>query len=272
MAATLGAPTAELPAAGLGTPLPGAALGLALGPSLEPELAQQAHSAHGEAEVGGLRIPKGAWTPFAVEATVRLTEVHPASLLPEVMQVHVVILERLAGYVLGKNGSRIQQTAMRAGCRVWMTSRDGATDRRIIIIGNYKQCKLAQEIVNEQVTSAQDEDWRDAQSEVLLLVRAEAAGVVTGKQGFVLDRIRKHAGARIQLLRQEVEGQRPCIVSGTLQSVLRAQRLVFHLVSCVPVSQHSSGDMHDVAPPVAPAAPAAQGPGAQSRDVAAGAG
>jgi len=205
----------------------------------ELELAQQAASQHGEAEVGGLRIPKGAWTPFAVEATVRLAEVHPPSPQPDVMQVHVVILERLAGAVLGRAGARIQQTAVAAGCPVWMTTRDGSTERRVVIVGNYKQCKVAQELVHEQISSAQDADWRDTEAEAYLLVRVEAAGVVTGKQGFVLDRIRKHSGARIDLLRQEVEGQRPCIIAGTLQSVLRAQRLVFHLVGCVPVRQSS---------------------------------
>mmetsp|Transcript_115887 Transcript_115887/g.368468 ORF Transcript_115887/g.368468 Transcript_115887/m.368468 type:complete len:655 (-) Transcript_115887:3-1967(-) len=228
-----------------------------------------AASLHGEAEVSGLRIPKGAWTPFAVEATVRISDVNPASPQPEVMQVHIVILERLAGLVLGRGGSRIQQTAVAAGCPVWMTPRDGSTERRIVVFGNYKQCKLAQELVHEQIATAQDADWRDLETEVYLLVRGEAAGVVTGKQGFVLDRIRKHSGARIQLLRQELEGQRPCMIAGNLQSVLRAQRLVFHLVSCVPVT-HSSSDRQAPVAASSGAAGAASCPGAAAGAGAAG--
>lgn len=190
-----------------------------------------------EAEIGGLRIPKGAWTPFAVEAVVQLTEATRPSLQADVVQVHVAVLAELAGYVLGRQGTRIQQIAVAAGCPVWMTSRDGSLERRVVIVGNYKQCKVAQELIHEQVAHALNADWRDQEVEVYILVRTEATGVVTGKQGFVLDRIRKHSGARIRLLRQEVEGQRPCVVSGSLQSVLRAQRFVFHLVSCVPVAR-----------------------------------
>lgn len=205
------------------------------------ELAHKSPSVHGEASVGNLRIPKGAWTPFAIDTTVRLTEVNPASSQPDVMQVHVVVLERLAGVLLGRGGSRIQQTAVSAGCPVWMTSRDGGAERRVVVFGTYKQCRIAQQLLHEQLASMQNLDWRDFETEVYILVRAEAAGVVTGKQGYVLDRIRKHSGARIQLLKQEVEGQRPCLVAGTLQSVLQAQRLVFHLVGCVPVA-HGSAD------------------------------
>lgn len=205
-----------------------------------------------EADIHGFKIPIGAWTPFAVEDTVRVSEVQPPSEHPDVMQVHVVVPDRHAGFVLGKSGSRIQETAATAGCKVWMTSRKGTSDRSVIIIGTYKQCKIAQELIHEQLANALNADWRDTESEALLLIRAEAAGVVIGKQGFVLDHIRKHSGAKIQLLRQEVEGQRPCIVAGTLQNVLRAQRLVFHLVSCVNVAQVSAESSSEREPADAP--------------------
>jgi len=217
-----------------------------------------AQTGFGEADIGGLRIPKGAWTPFTVEApTVRINDVQPPSTQPEIMQAHVVILDSFAGSVLGPGGSRIQTTAATAGCKVWMTSRSSpasAGDRRVIIIGTYKQCKIAQELVHEQIANALKKDWRDQEAEVLLFVRIEAAGVVTGKQGYVLDNIRKHSGARIQLLRQEVENQRPCIIAGTLQNVLRAQRLVFHLVSCVPVTRFSAETGPRTVPPAAQSA------------------
>jgi len=184
----------------------------------------------------GAGIPRGAWTPFAVESSVRLGEVQPPSPLADVMQVRMVAADRFAGFVLGKSGSRIQEIALTAGCRVWMTSRQGDSDRHIVMIGNYRQCKAAQELVHEQLAKAQNADWQDTEVEVLLLVRAEAAGVVTGKQGFVLSQIREQSGASIQLLREEVEGQRPCILAGSLPSVLRAEKHVFDLVRAVPVT------------------------------------
>eukprot|EP00927_Polykrikos_kofoidii_P024798 TRINITY_DN22451_c0_g1_i1.p1 TRINITY_DN22451_c0_g1~~TRINITY_DN22451_c0_g1_i1.p1 ORF type:complete len:652 (-),score=87.03 TRINITY_DN22451_c0_g1_i1:72-2027(-) len=187
-------------------------------------------------ETTTLDLPKGAWTPFAEDASVKLSEVCPASPHADVLQVQMVTPERLAGLILGRNGARIQHIACTAGCRVWMTPRQGHGDRHIVMIGNYKQCKVAQELVHEQLVSGLDTDWRDTEAEVVLLVRTEAAGVVTGKRGFVLDQIRARSGARFKLLRDEVEGQRPCVISGSLQNVLRAQKYVFDLVRVVPVT------------------------------------
>ncbi|CAK9047248.1 Cell cycle serine/threonine-protein kinase CDC5/MSD2 [Durusdinium trenchii] len=173
----------------------------------------------------------GVWTPFAVEVALKLSDVQPpVELQPDYMQVHLVIPDRFAGFILGKNGSRIQKTASKSGCKVWMTKRNGSQDRRVIVIGNYKQCKVAQQIVHEQLSTAMQVDWQDAQADVIVFVRSEAAGMVTGKQGFVLNQIRKQSGAQVQLLRDEVQSTRPCIISGTLQSILKAQKHIFELV------------------------------------------
>lgn len=179
-------------------------------------------------------LEDGVWTPLAVEASMRLSDVRQVSAHANVMQVHMVVPDRLAGFVLGRNGARIQQIAATAGCPVSMTPRRGAADRRIVMIGSYKRCKVAQELVHEQLAEALQADWRDTEAEVLLFVRAEAAGAVAGKRGFVLGQIREQSGARIQLWRDEVHGQRPCAIVGALQSVLRAQKHMFDIVSAVP--------------------------------------
>ncbi|CAE7467325.1 CDC5 [Symbiodinium natans] len=187
-------------------------------------------------DMEGIASP-GVWTPFAVEASVKLSEVQsPADLQPDYMQVHIIIQDRYAGFILGKSGTRIQKTAFKSGCKVWMTSRDGDQDRRVIVIGGYKQCKLAQQMIHEQLATAMHMDWQDAEADTVLLVRADAAGMVTGKQGFVLNQIRKQSGANVQLLRDEVQGTRPCIISGTLHSILKAQKHIFELVRAVPVA------------------------------------
>ncbi|CAK9047220.1 Cell cycle serine/threonine-protein kinase CDC5/MSD2 [Durusdinium trenchii] len=184
----------------------------------------------GPFDAEGVASP-GVWTPFAVEVALKLSDVQPpVELQPDYMQVHLVIPDRFAGFILGKNGSRIQKTASKSGCKVWMTKRNGSQDRRVIVIGNYKQCKVAQQIVHEQLSTAMQVDWQDAQADVIVFVRSEAAGMVTGKQGFVLNQIRKQSGAQVQLLRDEVQSTRPCIISGTLQSILKAQKHIFELV------------------------------------------
>lgn len=53
-------------------------------------------------------------------------------------------------------------------------------------------------------------DWQDASADVIVFVRSEAAGMVTGKQGFVVNQIRKQSGASVQLMRDEVQNTRPC--------------------------------------------------------------
>ncbi|CAJ1338578.1 unnamed protein product [Effrenium voratum] len=189
----------------------------------------------GALDAEGVASP-GVWTPFAVEVAVKLSDVQsPNDLQSDHMQVHMVVPDRYAGFILGKNGTRIQKTALKSGCKVWMTSRNGSNDRRVIMIGSYKQCKVAQQLVHEQLSTAMQVEWQDAQADILVFVRSEAAGMVTGKQGFVLNQIRKQSGAQVQLLRDEVQSTRPCIISGTLQSILKAQKHIFELVRAVPI-------------------------------------
>lgn len=119
-----------------------------------------------------------------------------------------------------------------------MTAREGVKDHLVVIVGNYSQCGIVQELVQGRLAAALRAEGREPteESELVLLVRAEAVGVVIGKQGFMLNRIRKQSGASVQLLREQVRGQRPCILSGTHASILRAERHIFDLVKAVPVA------------------------------------
>lgn len=200
----------------------------------EAEPKAEAEAGHGAGIVPG---PAAAGVA-GFGATLRLSEVCPASSEPDVMQVHVVVPNRLAGAILGKSGTQMKHIAASAGCKVWMTSREGNEDRRVVIIGKYSQCAIAQELLQRRLWDALHAEGQEpcAGLEAVLLVRAEAAGVVIGKQGFCLQQIREQSGARIQLLREEVEGQRPCIIKGELQSLLQAQRHIFDLVRAVPLA------------------------------------
>lgn len=161
--------------------------------------------------------------------------VYYASPQPDVMQVHMAIPTSLCSAVIGKGMVQMKQLAATLGCKVRMASLDGLDETLVSTIGNYNQVAVVQEIVHSRVLEACKQEGREApvQVEVVLLVRAEAAGVVIGKQGFVLSQIRKQSGARIQLLHEQIKGQRPCVLAGELQNVLRAERHVFHLVRIV---------------------------------------
>lgn len=170
------------------------------------------------------------------EAPVRLlSEVRPASTQQDVMQVHVVLPNRVAADMLGKDGACIKQVAAAAGCHISVTAaREDAETRRAVVIGKYHECAVAQEMLYKHLAES-TADERES-FKVVLLVRAEAAGVVNGKQGFCLQRIRQQSGAQIQLSRDEVAGQRPCILAGELRSVLQAERYIFDLVRAVSIA------------------------------------
>mmetsp|Transcript_110363 Transcript_110363/g.307476 ORF Transcript_110363/g.307476 Transcript_110363/m.307476 type:complete len:244 (+) Transcript_110363:1-732(+) len=182
-------------------------------------------------------VPMGLPGPLA-SSSGPAQLVYPASSQPDVMQVHMAVPGRLTGAVLGKGGVHMKQLASLVGCKVRMASCEGLSEHLIIMIGNYSQCAVVQELVQARLADALRAEGSEpsGQVEVVLLVRAEAAGVVVGKQGFVLSQIRKQSGVNIQLLHEQVKGQRPCVLTGGLQSVLRAERHVFHLVRIVPAA------------------------------------
>jgi len=179
----------------------------------------------------------GAGTTSPTNAPLRLSEVSPPSSRPDVLQVHMTVPDPLARAILDKNGAEMSETAAAVQCQAWMTSAEVGGDRRIVIIGNYNQCLKVQQVVHRQIADVLraegQEPWGEAKA--VLLVRAEAAGVVIGKQGFVLKQIGNQSGAKVQLLREELQGQRPCIITGELSSVLRAEKHVFDLVRAVPI-------------------------------------
>eukprot|EP00929_Paragymnodinium_shiwhaense_P113401 TRINITY_DN81692_c0_g1_i1.p1 TRINITY_DN81692_c0_g1~~TRINITY_DN81692_c0_g1_i1.p1 ORF type:complete len:743 (-),score=165.22 TRINITY_DN81692_c0_g1_i1:106-2334(-) len=179
----------------------------------------------------------------------RLSEVCPASSQAGDLQLHFFVADPFVPIILDSAGSALKDQVAGAGCKIWVTAAQPGSDRRVVTIGNYKQCVMVQEFICKQIADklrtegAVSPETRDDSLEVeaVLLIRAEAAGVVIGKQGFVIKRLQKLSGARIQVQREEVEGQRPCVISGSLTSVLKAEMHIFDLVRAVPLRHDSTG-------------------------------
>eukprot|EP00435_Cladocopium_sp_Y103_P040269 s1112_g10.t3 len=139
------------------------------------------------------------------------SEVLPSSLQQDVMQVHMVVPDR-SWVIINKSGPQLKQISSTLGCQVRLISRKTVSeqrlvgDHRIVVIGTYYQCSVVQELVHGRMMQAQRAEGKEPTGEisVTLFVRAEAAGVVIGKQGWVLGRVRKQSGAKINLLREEV--------------------------------------------------------------------
>jgi len=175
----------------------------------------------------------------ALTVLSKLPEVRAASARQDVIQAHMLLPNGLGESLFQHEGALMKQIATTAGCQAWTTAVDAKHPARyVVMIGNFKQCVIVQELVYEQLTGVSSPNTAggtEMDIEVVLLIRGEAAGVVVGKQGFVLRQIRKQSGARVQLFREECQGQRPCVVAGPLQQVIRAERHIFDLVRAVPI-------------------------------------
>lgn len=187
---------------------------------------------------GDMSRPRGLGASLSGHSQVR-----GPSADPDEMQLHMLVPERFAGAILGKGGALMKQTATSSACRVSMSSRDGGVDRRVVILGNAQQCAMAQSLIHEQLVEASAVAGAEFSGDVtaMLFIRKEAAGAVIGKQGAGLKQVREQSGAKIQLARDEVEGQRPCTISGGLAQVLKAEELIFNLARAVPVEANGGG-------------------------------
>lgn len=161
---------------------------------------------------------------------------------PEAMQAFLAVPVHLAQAVLGKAGLQMKQVASTVGCKLQVLSREGLGTQLLVLLGSYAQCSIVQELVHSRLMDALRAPGSTPvdHTELMLLVRTEAAGVVIGKQGFMLEQIRKRSGAAVKLLREQLQGQRPCILTGAAQDVMRAERHVFDLVRAVPVANRPS--------------------------------
>jgi len=189
----------------------------------------------------------GATGAADVDAIMAWSEVHPPSPQPDLMQVHMVVPDSVACRRLAESTERLKEIAATAGCEVHVTSQGEDGGLRVVVLGRYSECAAAQELLHGLMYGSATPERHPA-LEVVMFVRAEAAGVVIGKQGFCLQQIRQQSGASINLLRGEIEGQRPCIVKGRLHSVLRAERHILDLVCAVPTAPCDATVVHGGAP------------------------
>lgn len=196
---------------------------------------------------GGGGVPMGGFLGMPVPGSF-CSQIRAASADPQDVQIHFKIPDRLAGAIIGKGGEQLKQTSAQASCRVTMTSREGGSGRFAILQGTYEACVAAEQLLSEQVAkAAQEAETEVGEATAVYLVRKVAAGAVIGKAGAQLKEIRETSGARIQLARDEAEGQRPCQISGTLPQVMQAQQMIHE----VAINAAATAP-----PPGAPAVPA----------------
>lgn len=144
------------------------------------------------------------------------------------VQVHLSVPGNVVGAVIGKGGEQIKQTAAAAGgIRISMTNRT-AGERRAVCVGPYSQVVAALRMLHEQMAQAAAAAGQElSETSIVYFVKKEDAGAVIGKQGATLKEVRETSRAKIQLARDEMDGLRPCHISGPFQNVMQAQDLIF---------------------------------------------
>jgi len=157
---------------------------------------------------------------------------------PEELQLHMAVPVSLVGAILGREGQTIKQTGTKSGCKISVTKKDSTVgERRVVIIGKFSQCQLAQVLLQQQLeaaaSSAGDVDVSTAR--ITYWVRSGAAGAVIGKGGNTLRQVREQTGTKIQFDREEIHGQRPCTISGAGAQVMEAISKIFEIVSQEPL-------------------------------------
>eukprot|EP00927_Polykrikos_kofoidii_P008961 TRINITY_DN13734_c0_g1_i2.p1 TRINITY_DN13734_c0_g1~~TRINITY_DN13734_c0_g1_i2.p1 ORF type:complete len:904 (+),score=148.35 TRINITY_DN13734_c0_g1_i2:208-2919(+) len=170
-------------------------------------------------------------TTTASRTWIDLSLVQPAGQNPAEMQLHLVVSENMAGAILGKGGEDLRRTARTAGCTVKMTPRAGDADRHAVIRGQASQCMVALGLVQDQLAEA----FREAGQQMnevttVFAIPEDLVGLVIGKEGSNLKQLSQQSGAAINVVRQVVEGHRPCIIQGVPRSVLSAVWMTFELL------------------------------------------
>eukprot|EP00928_Gymnodinium_smaydae_P063819 TRINITY_DN472_c0_g1_i1.p1 TRINITY_DN472_c0_g1~~TRINITY_DN472_c0_g1_i1.p1 ORF type:complete len:418 (-),score=87.25 TRINITY_DN472_c0_g1_i1:98-1351(-) len=154
------------------------------------------------------------------------------SVAPGEIQLHVHVPDKLVGALVGKAGVRVKQTSADAGCKISMTSREACPDRRAVVIGTLAQATKAQELLHAQlVEAAEAQNVPMDELSVTFFVPKEDASAVIGKQASTLKAIREQTSVKVQFIRDEFCGHRPCTVTGALANVLQAEQLIHEKLS-----------------------------------------
>eukprot|EP00435_Cladocopium_sp_Y103_P058132 s642_g20.t1 len=164
-----------------------------------------------------------------------LTQVRPASGTPGEMQIHMVIPSKFVGCILGKEGSQIKQLLSDTGCTHLAVSKKepyGDADRRVIMVGGYPECAKAQEAVWQIYSENAQQAGAEASLACIMMVPSEKAGAVIGKEGSNLKQMREKFGLKVLLSKEQVEGFRPCTMSGAnLEMLLEAEKQILEQIS-----------------------------------------
>jgi len=208
----------------------GQALALALGgATASMPAAVGGYPAYGAMHGGGMSM--SAQVMASPAGQQGLQQVRAPSDDPNHMQLHLYINPKYVGAIVGKEGATIKQTGASTGTSCSVTKRDSG-DRRVVIQGTYHDCVAAQNVLVDQMAAAAKEggEQPDAEVKVIQFIRKETAGAVIGKQGSQLTQIREQSACKIQVDKEEVQGQRPCTITGALQSVVTAQKMIADIV------------------------------------------
>jgi len=172
-------------------------------------------------------IPKGAASmPGVKTSTMRGADVRKLSADPEEIQFHMVVPDKFVGALLGKQGSEIKMLEATTGCKVAVSKKDYG-ERHMICIGKLIPCFTALKALQDALVAAAAPVGVDvSNTTIIFYIKSGAIGIVVGKGGQQVKEIREATGTKVNVEREEINGQRPCIISGLHDQVMQAINMV----------------------------------------------
>ncbi|CAM9203213.1 unnamed protein product [Chrysoparadoxa australica] len=156
----------------------------------------------------------------------------------------MLVRDRMAGRLIGRGGSVLQDIQSRSGATLRVSSCGtyfpGTNERVVLVTGDHNQVKEACRLIltalhrgREKVAPSSTEAWnvpaRESEITARLLINASSAGLIIGRNGCNLNSMSELSGAQFNLSQRELSvlvGERIVMIKSTLQNVITALDLL----------------------------------------------
>lgn len=157
----------------------------------------------------------GVERPEIPSGPLALSHVRAAAVGPSELHLHFMV-PRSCAHVVSE--TTLKDLSAKSGCNVWTTPPDDALT--VVIVGTCSQCATAQKMLADFLQRDAKEPPLNSFTVVLFL----CTEVLPAPRKLL--ELQEQSRATLELLPNEQEGRRPCIITGTLEAVLEAQRLI----------------------------------------------
>lgn len=151
------------------------------------------------------------------------------------------------GRLIGKGGETIKAMTRDTGARIDVSKDDGELERTVVLSGSAEALEKALAAIDEIIKTAEGQsiaqqsngrsrsrsrgDGRAPVERRVLQVPQEYVGMIIGKGGETVKALQKDTGAKIEVARFDAELERTVTLSGSLEAVEKAVRMIMDIVN-----------------------------------------